>query len=319
MKVVVTGGAGFIGSHLVDALVARGDEVVVIDDLSNGRAENLNDGAELVQGDVADVATVGPAVEGAGIVFHQAALGSVKRSVDSPLPTDHANVHGTLTVLECARTAGVPRVVAASSSSVYGGDAPLPSNESHPPSPKSPYAVTKVTAELYCRVYAELLGLETVCLRYFNVYGPRQRSDSAYAAAIPLFVHALRTGERPVVNGDGEQTRDFTYVDDVVRANLLAAEAPAELCSGRVYNIGGGAPRSVLQLLDALGAILGVDPNPVHGEPRPGDVRQSHADISAAGADLGYQPSMPFEEGLRRVVEAQLGAGERNTTQIAEK
>jgi UDP-glucose 4-epimerase len=304
MKAIVTGGAGFIGSHLTDALIARGDDVVVIDDLSNGRAENLNERATFVDADVNDVDATAPAYEGAAIVFHQAALGSVKRSVDAPLATDHANAHGTLTVLERARAAGVPRVVAASSSSVYGGVAPLPTNEDHPTAPKSPYAVSKITAELYCRVYAQLMGLETVCLRYFNVFGPRQRSDSAYAAAIPLFVHALSTGEPPVVNGDGQQTRDFTFVDDVVRANLLAADASAERCSGRVFNIGGGQRHSVLDLLESLGRILGVDPQPVHGEARPGDARDSQADISAARAELGWAPEVSFEEGLRRVCEA---------------
>lgn len=301
MKAVVTGGAGFIGSHLTDALIARRDDVVVIDDLSNGRAENLNDRATFVEADINDVEATAPAYEGAAIVFHQAALGSVKRSVDAPLATDHANAHGTLTVLGCARVAGIPRIVAASSSSVYGGLAPLPTNEDHPTAPKSPYAVSKITAELYCRVYAQLMGLETVCLRYFNVFGPRQRSDSAYAAAIPLFMRALSIGEPPVINGDGQQTRDFTFVDDVVRANLLAAEAPAERCSGRVFNIGGGQRHSVLDLVDTLGRILGVDAEPVHADARPGDARDSHADISAAAADLGWAPQVSFEEGLRRV------------------
>ena len=304
MKAVVTGGAGFIGSHLVDALVQRGDEVAVVDDLSNGREENLNPDAQFFQGDVNDVELMNRALEGAAVVFHQAALGSVKRSVDSPLPTDHANVHGTLTVLESARTAGIPRVVAASSSSVYGGVAPLPSKEDHPPAPKSPYAVSKVTIEMYARVYAQLMGLETVSLRYFNVYGPRQRSDSAYAAAIPRFVHALLNGESPTVYGDGRQTRDFTYVDDVVRANLLAAEAPAERCSGNVYNIAGGGRQSVLDLIETLGRILGIDPQPSHTDARPGDARDSHADLSAAKADLGYSPSVSFEDGLRLVCES---------------
>jgi UDP-glucose 4-epimerase len=303
VNVLVTGGAGFIGSHLVDALVARGDRVRVLDDLSNGLAENVNDNAELVVADVADPDAVQAAVDGTELVFHEAALGSVKRSIETPLLTNRVNIDGSLTILDAARAAGVRRVVAASSSSVYGGAAPLPSREDFPPRPRSPYAVSKTALELYSRVYAELLGLETVCLRYFNVYGPRQRSDSPYAAVVPLFTDALRRGERPIVFGDGEQRRDFTYVDDTVRANLLAAEAPAEGCSGNVYNIGGGQPRSVLELLEALGALLHVDPNPVHAEPRPGDVRDSQADLTAAGRDLGYSPTVSLQDGLRRLVE----------------
>lgn len=314
MKAVVTGGAGFIGSHLVDALLSDGHDVTIVDDLSNGRAEQVAPRATMVEGDVADAELVASAVAGAEVVFHQAALGSVRRSVDAPLATDRANVHGTLTVLESARRAGVRRVVAASSSSVYGGVAPLPSREDHPTTPRSPYAVTKVTVEQYCRVFAELLGLETVCLRYFNVYGPRQRSDSAYAAVVPLFVQALLSGEQPVIEGDGRQSRDFTFVGDAVRANVLAAQAPAERCSGRVFNVGGGGRHSVLELLDTIGRILGVDPSPVHVDPRPGDVRDSEADLTAIGAALAYEPSMSFEDGLRLVCEEAQAVGGRNTT-----
>jgi UDP-glucose 4-epimerase len=302
MKTLVTGGAGFIGSHLADALLARGDHVRILDDLSNGRRENAPSAAELVVGSVADATVVDAAMDGIEVVFHEAALGSVARSVESPLGTDLANVHGSLTVLDAARRAGVRRVVAASSSSVYGGVAPLPSNEGYATAPRSPYAVTKVALELYCRVYAELLGLETVCLRYFNVYGPRQRSDSAYAAVVPLFIDALRTGNRPVIHGDGLQSRDFTYVGDVARANLLAAEAPAERCSGRVYNVAGSACHTVLDLLTTIGRLLGVEPDPVHTEQRAGDVRDSRADLTAAGADLGYVPTVSLEDGLRRLL-----------------
>jgi UDP-glucose 4-epimerase len=315
VRVVVTGGAGFIGSHLVDALLERGDQVTVLDDLSNGRFEQVPTGVVFVQGDVADEELVRSVVEGADVVFHEAALGSVRRSVDAPLATDRVNIHGTLNVLEASRRAGVRRVMTASSSSVYGGVAPLPSREDHPTTPRSPYAVTKVTVEQYCRVYAELLGLETVCLRYFNVYGPRQRSDSAYAAVIPLFVQALLDGTRPIIEGDGAQSRDFTFVGDAVRANLLAAEAPAEHCSGRVYNVGGGARHSVLELLETLWKILDVTPEPEHTAPRPGDVRDSLADLTAIGADLGYTPEMTFEAGLRLVCDAaQIAAGGRSTT-----
>jgi len=254
-------------------------------------------------------------VEGADVVFHEAALGSVRRSVDAPLATDRVNIHGTLNVLEASRRAGVRRVMTASSSSVYGGVAPLPSNEEHPTTPKSPYAVTKVTVEQYCRVYAQLLGLETVCLRYFNVYGPRQRSDSAYAAVVPLFVQALLDGRRPVIEGDGLQSRDFTYIDDVVRANLLAGSAPADRCSGHVFNVGGGGRHSVVELLEALARILGLTASPVHVDPRPGDVRDSEADLTAVGAAIGYSPEVDFEEGLRRVcAAAQTTVGGRKTT-----
>jgi UDP-glucose 4-epimerase len=314
MRAVVTGGAGFIGSHLVDALLDRGDHVTVLDDLSNGRFEQVPAGVVFVQGDVADEEVVRSVVEGADVVFHEAALGSVRRSVDAPLATDRVNIHGTLNVLEASRRAGVRRVMTASSSSVYGGVAPLPSNEEHPTTPKSPYAVTKVTVEQYCRVYAQLLGLETVCLRYFNVYGPRQRPDSAYAAVVPLFVQALLDGTRPVIEGDGKQSRDFTFVGDAVRANLLAAEAPAEQCSGRVFNVGGGARHSVLELLTTIGDILGVEPDPEHTAPRAGDVRDSEADLTAVGAAIGYSPQMTFEDGLRQVCEAAQTAHAQRTT-----
>jgi UDP-N-acetylglucosamine/UDP-N-acetyl-alpha-D-glucosaminouronate 4-epimerase len=302
VNALVTGGAGFIGSHIADALLARGGHVRILDDLSNGRLENVPAGAELLVGDVADPEAVAAAVHDVEIVFHEAALGSVKRSVESPLPTDTANAHGSLTVLDAAHRAGVRRVVAASSSSVYGGVAPLPSREDHPRAPKSPYAVTKVALELYAQVYAELIGLETVCLRYFNVYGPRQRSDSAYAAVVPLFIEALRTGARPVIYGDGLQSRDFTFVGDVVEANLLAAQAPADRCSGRIYNVAGSACHSVLELLTTIGRLLDVDPDPVHEPSRAGDVRDSQADLSAAADDLGYKPSVSLEEGLRRLL-----------------
>jgi UDP-glucose 4-epimerase len=231
------------------------------------------------------------------------------RSVDDPLTTDRVNVHGTLAVLEASRAAGVRRVVAASSSSVYGGAAPIPSSERHPAAPKSPYAVTKLTLELYANVYATLHGLETVCLRYFNVFGPRQRSDSAYAAVVPLFIEALRTGAQPVVHGDGLQSRDFTFVGDAVNANVLAASAPADQCAGSVFNIGGGSRHSVLDLLHALGEIIGVEPNARHTEPRAGDVRDSQADISAARGALGYEPAVGFEDGLRLTVHAASSPG----------
>lgn len=303
MRTLVTGGAGFIGSNLVDALVGASSEVRILDDLSTGFVENLNPAADLVETDIADEVAVRKAVAGADVVFHQAAHRAVFRSVEHPLASDTANTHGTLTVLNAAREAGVRRVVYASSSSVYGGAEQMPTPETVETMPRSPYAVSKLAGEHYARVYSELFGLETVALRYFNVYGPRQRPDSAYAAVIPLFIDALQAGEPPEVHGDGEQSRDFTYIDDVVAANLKAATAPAESCSGKAYNIAGGAAYSLLDLLEILGRHLGVEPKPRHVDPRPGDVRHTRADISAAERDLGHRPQVSFEDGLRRTVE----------------
>lgn len=311
MRVLVTGGAGFIGSNLVDALVAGGHEVRVLDDLTGGYVENVPPEAEFLEGDVADQSLVRKAVDGAECVFHEAAHRAVLRSVEDPLTTDLANTHGTLTVLKAAVDAGVRRVVHASSSSVYGGAEQVPTPEKAPLIPRSPYAVTKLAAEHYCRVFTELYGLETVALRYFNVFGPRQRPDSAYAAVIPLFIEALRTGTPATVHGDGHQSRDFTYVDDVVSANLLAGRQPAEACSGRVFNIAGGKACSLLDLLEMLGSILGVVPELAHTDPRPGDIRRSSADIAAACRDLAYEPRVALEEGLRRTVDWFSSSGAR--------
>jgi UDP-glucose 4-epimerase len=300
----VTGGAGFIGSNLVDALVARGDEVRVLDDLSTGRRDNINAKAELIEAAVSDAAAVRSAIEGCELVFHQAAHRAVQRSVEDPLATDTANVHGTLTILEEGRAAGVRRLVYASSSSVYGGADLLPTPETAPLMPRSPYAVTKLTGEHYCRVFTELHGLETVALRYFNVFGPRQRPDSMYAAVIPLFIDALRSGRRPTVHGDGKQSRDFTFIDDVVAANLAAAAAPATAASGHAYNIACGGEYTLLELLDHLGAIIGVSPEAEHTDPRAGDVRHSRADTSAAANDLNWRANVAFRDGLVRTVDA---------------
>lgn len=305
MKTLVTGGAGFIGSHLVDALVAAGHEVRVLDDLFNGRPENLPAGAELVVGDVADFDLVQEVLEGVEVAFHQAALGSVRRSFDVPYMTNRINVQGTLAVLEGARRAGVRRVVFASSSSVYGGEAPLPTAEDAPIAPRSPYAVSKAAGEFYGRVFAQSLDVETVALRYFNVYGPRQRADSPYAAVIPLFLDALRRGEQPVIEGDGQQSRDFTFVADAVQANLRAAEAPAAVCSGRVYNVAGGRRVTILELLEAVAGVLGVGADPGFTVARPGDVRASQADLTAIRSDLGYEPSLDLEDGLRATIEVE--------------
>lgn len=302
MRALVTGGAGFIGSTLVDTLVDQGADVVVLDDLSTGFADHVHPRAELVEGDVAEPAVLAKAVAGCEAVFHQAAHRAVSRSVERPLETDRANVGGTLAVLVAAREAGVRRVVAASSSSVYGGAAHMPTPEGAPLAPRSPYAVTKLAAEHYCRVFWELFGLETVALRYFNVYGPRQRPDSIYAAVIPLFVEALSEGRAPEVHGDGLQSRDFTFVSDVAAANIRALEAPAERCGGAAYNVAGGRSYTLLGLLGLLEDLMGKGPQPVHTASRPGDVRHSGADISAAARDLGHQPSVPFPEGLARTV-----------------
>jgi UDP-glucose 4-epimerase len=303
MRVLVTGGAGFIGSHLADALIERGDDVVVLDDLSTGSPDNVNPRAQLVTGSVADETAARTAVEGCELVFHQAAHKAVLRSVEQPLTTDTANTHGTLTILKAASDAGVRRVVHASSSSVYGGATTVPTPESEPLLPRSPYAVTKLAAEHYCRVFAELYGLETVALRYFNVYGPRQRPDATYAAVIPLFVDALLNGREVEVHGDGLQSRDFTYITDVVAANLAAAAAPANVCSGHVYNIAAGESSSLLDLLRNFGALLGVTPALRFVESRAGDVRVSQADARAAARDLDFRCTVDIDDGLARTVE----------------
>ncbi len=303
MDALVTGGAGFIGSHLVDALVARGDRVRVLDDLSTGRRENLHPESELVEGSVADAADVARAVAGVEVVFHLGALGAVARSVADPRASNTANVVGTLNVLTEARDAGARRVVFASSSSVYGGASQVPTPESAPLRPRSPYANTKLAGEWYTRLFAELYPIETVALRYFNVFGPRQRPDSTYAAVIPLFAAALLAGERPTVHGDGTQSRDFTYVADVVAANLAAATAPADAASGQAFNVAPGEGTSLLELLDALGRCIGVTPDPVFVDPRPGDVKLSCADASAARDILGWAPTVSVADGLERYVE----------------
>ena len=303
MNVVVTGGAGFIGSNLVDALITRGDDVLILDDVSSGHLDNVNPAARLVQGDVVDPDTAGAAMAGTEVVFHLAAARAVLRSVQEPLATDRVNTAGTLNVLESARLAGVRRVVCTSSSSIYGGAALVPTPESAPPRPRSPYAVSKLAGELYAQVYWELHGLETTSLRLFNVFGPRQRPDSRYAAVIPLFLEALRSGDPLLVHGDGQQSRDFTYVDDAVAAFLAAASAPTGRSAGRSYNIAGGREVSILELLTELQVILGVRVEAKHVDARPGDVRRSRADCSAATVDLAWGPTVAFRDGLTRTVD----------------
>jgi UDP-glucose 4-epimerase len=300
MNVVVTGGAGFIGSNLVDSLIDRGHSVRVVDDLSTGSRSHLNGAAETFIGDVADERLMREVADGAEVVYHQAALRAVQRSVERPLATDRANTHGTLTVLKAALDSGVRRVVYASSSSVYGGSDQLPTPEDAPTWPRSPYAVSKLAGEHYCRVFRDLYGLETVSLRYFNVYGPRQRPESQYAAVIPLFINALRSGQAPIIHGDGRQSRDFTYIDDAVRANLAAASARAAV--GKAYNIAGGGAHTLLELLHILVGFIGRELPPVYTDARPGDVRHTLAGVDAARRDLKHRPLVGFEEGLRRTV-----------------
>jgi UDP-glucose 4-epimerase len=297
---LVTGGAGFIGSHLVEALVKRGETVRVLDNFSTGALANLEpvrSHVHILDGDITALETVRTAMEGVELVFHQAALASVPRSIANPLATHHACVTGTLHVLMAAREAGVRRVVYAASSSAYGGSRKLPKHEEDPTLPLSPYSVAKLAGEHYCAAFAGVYGLETVRLRYFNVFGPRQSPSSPYAAVIPKFIAAMTSGHRPLIHGDGKQSRDFTFVADVVRANLLAAEAPG--VHGKVYNIACGRRTSLLELVQHLNTLLGTDLEPVHAEPRPGDVRHSLACIDEARNDLEYEPTTDIVTGLR--------------------
>lgn len=301
---LVTGGAGFIGSHIATALVQRGDKVRVMDNLCTGKRanlEHLGDQVELLEGDLLDPDIVAKAVQGVQVVYHQAALASVPRSLEKPLDTHGACVTGTLHVLEAARRAGVERVVYAGSSSAYGDQPVLAKRESDAPAPLSPYAAAKLAGEAYCRAYASSFGLETVVIRYFNVFGPRQDPDSEYSAVIPKFVTAMLHGKRPTIFGDGMQSRDFTYVDNVVHGNLAAADCPA--ASGQVFNVACGGQFSLLQLIDSINRVLGTEIEPKFAEARPGDVRDSLADITAARSVLGYEPLVDFDEGLRRSIE----------------
>ena len=300
---LVTGGAGFIGSNIVRELVARGEGVRVLDNFSTGRRENLaevlND-IELIEGDVRDPSACRRAVAGVEYVLHQGAIPSVQRSVDDPSISNDANVSGTLNLLIAARDAGVRRVVYASSSSVYGDSPTLPKHEDMTPRPRSPYAVSKLAAEYYCQVFTEVYGLETVSLRYFNVFGPRQDPTSQYSAVIPLFVQAMLAGEPPVVYGDGLQSRDFTYVSNNVEANLLAATVPG--VAGRVFNIACGKRYTLLDLIAMLNDILGTRIDPVFAPPRHGDVKHSLADIRLAQEQMSYTVDVDFEMGLERTV-----------------
>ncbi len=309
-RYLVTGGAGFIGNHLVRALLERGASVRVFDNFSTGHRQNLVDlfdDIELVEGDLRSIDACRRALEGVSWVFHQGALPSVPRSIEDPETTHEVNATGTLNLLRAAREAGVRRVVYASSSSIYGPELKLPRRESDRPNPISPYAVSKLAGEQYCTAFHHSYGLETVSLRYFNVFGPRQGWDSPYAGVLPRFVHALSRGEPPTIFGDGEQSRDFTYVENVVRANLLALEAPE--APGRVFNIGMGRKISVNQWLAMTCRALGQTVEAVYQPVRPGDVRESLADITSARAVLGYEPHVSLEDGLRSTLDWAMANG----------
>jgi len=304
MRALVTGAAGFIGSHLCRRLVAEGHEVVALDDLSDGTLENLGDlaGIRFVEADLRDERAVLGASDGCAVVFHQGAMRSVPRSIEQPEPTTDVNVRGTLNVLLAAREA-MATVVFASSSSVYGDQASFPLREDMAPLPRSPYAASKLAGEGFCRAWWLSFGVPTVSLRYFNVYGPGQDPANEYAALVPRFTMACLTGSAPVVHGDGEQSRDFTYIDDVVEANLLAAAAPEE-ARGQALNVGGGRePTTVNRILEIVAGLTGTTPEPVHTSPREGDVRRTEADVSLARRLLGYEPRVDIDEGLGRVVD----------------
>jgi len=304
MRILVTGGAGFIGSHIAETLIEKGHEVIVLDDLSTGREENLahlTGRFRFVRGSITDTHLLAEVMRGVQVVFHQAALGSVPRSVEEPRTTHDVNITGTFNVLMAARDAGVQRVVYAASSSAYGDTPTLPKAETMLPRPLSPYAVSKLVGEYYCQVFTRVYGLETVSLRYFNVFGPRQNPHSQYAAVIPKFITAALKGEPLTVFGDGEQSRDFTYIENVVQANLLAMESPHAV--GKVYNVACGGRYTLNELIRQLEAVFGRKLEVQYLPPRAGDVKHSEASIEAAQRDLGYRVLVPFEEGLRRTVQ----------------
>lgn len=302
MRTLVTGGAGFIGSSIARALVRRGDVVRVLDNFLTGFEENVPDGVELMRGDLRDIDDVRRACGGVEVVFHQGALRSVPRSVDDPLLTEACNVQGTLNVLLAAREGNVRRVVYASSSSVYGGAERPIDSEDLKPDPISPYAVSKLSAEQYCSVWFRMTGLSTVSLRYFNVFGPGQHPESKYSAVFPAFIAALAEGRAPGLHWDGEQSRDFTFIDDVVRANLLAAEA-GDAVGGRALNVGAGRAKTVNEVYRAVSRALGVDIEPVRLPRRAGDVRRTLADISLAQGFLGWVPQADWEDAVAQTVE----------------
>lgn len=303
MNYLITGGAGFIGSNIAQRLVADGQKVRILDNFSSGTRENLAafaDKIELIEGDIRDRETVSRAVKGIDFVAHQAAMASVPKSVEDPVTANHVNLDGTLNVMEAARAAGVKRMVLASSAAVYGESAELPKRETMAPEPLSPYAVAKLTNEYYARVYWNLYRFPCTCLRYFNVFGPRQDPNSDYAAVIPRFISRLVGNKRPTVYGDGEQTRDFVYIDDVVAANLLALSNDRMV--GEAFNVARGEELTLNRLLGLLKDIVGTDIAPVHENARPGDIRKSYADITRIRS-MGFDPEVSLRDGLKKTVE----------------
>jgi nucleoside-diphosphate-sugar epimerase len=301
---VVTGGGGFIGSHIVEELIRRGQTVKVIDNFSTGKRENVEPfktRAEVIEADIADANNLREVLKGVDYVIHQAAIPSVPKSMLEPVKSHHANVNGTLNLLLSARDAGVKRVVYASSSSLYGDSPTLPKHEAMMPKPLSPYGAQKLFAEIYCQVFTRAYGLETVSLRYFNVFGPRQDATSQYSGVLALFIPAVLQGRRPTIYGDGLQSRDFTYVQNVVEANLLACTVPG--VGGEVFNVACGDRITVNSMLQQINKITGKDISPIYAESRAGDIKHSQADITRAKEKLGYEPVVSFEEGLARTIE----------------
>jgi nucleoside-diphosphate-sugar epimerase len=305
MEYLVTGGAGFIGSNIVRSLVEKKKSVRVLDNLATGRIENIRDimnNLDFIGCDIRDGETVRKAVKGVKYVIHLAALPSVPRSIKDPETSNDVNLTGTLNMLLAARDEGVERFIFSSSSSVYGDTPTLPKRENMAPAPLSPYGVQKLAGEYYCSIFSRLYGLKTFALRYFNVFGPRQNPKSQYAAVIPLFIESIRTGKPPVIHGDGKQTRDFTFVEDVVAANLRCCVAPAKT-AGEVYNVAGGNRVSINRLAETLAKIMKKDVKPVHDDARPGDIRDSQGDTSKVRKALGWKTKVQFEAGLKKTVE----------------
>ena len=303
-RYVVTGGGGFIGSHIVEELVRRNETVTIIDNFSTGKHENVEpfeDDVEVIEADIAEAKNLTQFLKGADYVIHQAAIPSVPKSIIDPVKSHNANVNGTLRLLVACREAGVKRVVYASSSSLYGDSPTLPKHEGMMPNPLSPYGAQKLFAEMYCQVFTRAYGLETVALRYFNVFGPRQDATSQYSGVLALFIPAVLQDRRPTIYGDGLQSRDFTFVKNVVEANLLACKAPA--VAGEVFNVACGDRITVISMLQQINKITGKDIAPIYGDLRKGDIKHSQADITRAKERLGYQPKVSFEEGLRSTIE----------------
>lgn len=303
-KYLVTGGAGFIGSNIAEELVKRGAEVRVIDNFLTGKRENITsflDKIEFIEGDIRDLKTCSRALDGMDFILHQAALPSVPRSVEDPLLTNEINIKGTLNLLLASQESQAKKFVFASSSSVYGDDPRLPKKEDMEEAPLSPYAITKIVGEMYCRIFSQIYGLSTICLRYFNIFGPRQDPSSQYAAVIPNFIDKMLKGERPVIFGDGEQSRDFTYISNVVEANILAAKAKD--VSGAILNVACSERTTVNSMAEKINEILRKNIKPSYNKPRPGDVKHSFADISKAEKMLKYSPRVSFKEGLEKTIQ----------------